>query len=68
MLALVQEQGQDAPAAANGLFMMISFIARSAVVVVIGFIADHIGLQATYLISAAMGLIGIPFIFQLPND
>jgi FSR family fosmidomycin resistance protein-like MFS transporter len=68
MLALVQEQGQDAPAAANGLFMMISFIARSAVVVVVGFIADHIGLQATYLISAAMGLIGIPFIFQLPND
>ncbi len=68
MLALVQEQGKDAPAAANGLFMMISFIARSAVVVVVGFIADHIGLQTTYLISAAMGLIGIPFIFQLPKD
>ena len=68
MLALVQEQGTEAPAAANGLFMMISFIARSAVVVVVGFIADHIGLQTTYLISAAMGLIGIPFIFQLPKD
>jgi FSR family fosmidomycin resistance protein-like MFS transporter len=68
MLALVQERGQEAPAAANGLFMMISFIARSAVVVVVGFIADHIGLQTTYLISAAMGLIGIPFIFQLPKD
>jgi FSR family fosmidomycin resistance protein-like MFS transporter len=67
MLALVQEQGRDTPAAANGLFMMISFIARSAVVVVIGFIADHIGLRATYLISAAMGLIGIPFVFQLPK-
>jgi FSR family fosmidomycin resistance protein-like MFS transporter len=38
------------------------------VVVVVGFIADHIGLQTTYLISAAMGLIGIPFIFQLPKD
>jgi FSR family fosmidomycin resistance protein-like MFS transporter len=68
MLALVQEQGRDTPAAANGLFMMISFIARSAVVVVIGFIADHIGLRATYLISAAMGLIGIPFIFKLPKN
>jgi MFS transporter, FSR family, fosmidomycin resistance protein len=67
MLALVQEQGRDAPAAANGLFMMISFIARSAVVVVVGYIADRIGLQATYLISAAMGLIGIPFIFRLPK-
>jgi len=67
MLALVQENARHAPAAANGLFMMISFIARSAVVVVVGFIADRIGLQATYLISAAMGLIGIPFIFRLPE-
>ena len=67
MLALVQEHGRHSPAAANGLFMMISFIARSAVVVVVGFIADRIGLQATYLISAAMGLVGIPFIFRLPE-
>jgi FSR family fosmidomycin resistance protein-like MFS transporter len=67
MLALVQEHARYSPAAANGLFMMISFIARSAVVVVVGFIADRIGLQSTYLISAAMGLIGIPFIFRLPK-
>ena len=67
MLAMVQEHGRRSPAAANGLFMMISFIARSAVVVVVGFIADRIGLQATYLISAAMGLVGIPFIFRLPR-
>ena len=67
MLALVQEHGRHSPAAANGLFMMISFIARSAVVVVVGFIADRIGLQATYLIAATMGLVGIPFIFRLPK-
>jgi FSR family fosmidomycin resistance protein-like MFS transporter len=67
MLALVQENARQAPAAANGLFMMISFMARSAVVVVVGFIADRIGLNATYLISAAMGLIGIPFVFVLPR-
>ncbi len=67
MLALVQEHGRQSPAAANGLFMMISFISRSAVVVVVGFIADRIGLQAAYLISAVMGLIGIPFIFKLPK-
>jgi FSR family fosmidomycin resistance protein-like MFS transporter len=67
MLALVQENASHSPAAANGLFMMISFMARSAVVVVVGFIADHIGLNATYLISAAMGLAGIPFIMMLPK-
>jgi len=67
MLALVQENARHSPAAANGLFMMISFMARSAVVVVVGFIADRIGLNAAYLISAAMGLIGIPFVLRLPK-
>jgi FSR family fosmidomycin resistance protein-like MFS transporter len=67
MLALVQENARHSPAAANGLFMMISFIARSAVVVVVGFIADRIGLNAAYLISAAMGLVGIPFVLMLPR-
>ena len=67
MLALVQENARHSPAAANGLFMMISFMARSAVVVVVGFIADRIGLNAAYLISAAMGLIGIPFVLMLPK-
>ena len=67
MLALVQENARQTPAAGNGLFMMISFIARSAVVVVVGFIADRIGLNTTYLISAAVGLIGIPFVLMLPR-
>jgi FSR family fosmidomycin resistance protein-like MFS transporter len=67
MLALVQENARQSPAAANGLFMMISFLARSAVVVVVGFIADRIGLNAAYLISAAMGLVGIPFVLMLPS-
>ncbi len=67
MLALVQENARHSPAAANGLFMMISFIARSAVVVVVGFIADRLGLNVTYLISAAMGLVGIPFVLMLPR-
>jgi FSR family fosmidomycin resistance protein-like MFS transporter len=67
MLALVQENARHSPAAANGLFMMISFMARSAVVVVVGIIADRIGLNAAYLISAAMGLIGMPFVLKLPR-
>ena len=66
MLALVQEHAGDSPAAANGMFMMIAFLARSSVVVVIGLIADHSGLQTAYLVSAAAGLVGIPFILMLP--
>ena len=66
MLALVQEHAGDSPAAANGMFMMIAFLARSSVVVLIGLIADYSGLQTAYLVSAAAGLIGIPFILMLP--
>lgn len=66
MLALVQEHAGDSPAAANGMFMMIAFLARSSVVVLIGLIADWNGLQTAYLISAAAGLAGIPFILMLP--
>jgi FSR family fosmidomycin resistance protein-like MFS transporter len=67
MLALVQEHAKSSPSAANGLFMMASFMARSAIVVLVGFIGDMIGLRATYFLSAAMGLLGVPFILMLPQ-
>lgn len=67
MLALVQEHAGDSPAAANGMFMMISFIARSSAVVLVGLIADWGGLQTAYLVSAVAGLAGIPFILMLPG-
>ena len=65
MLALIQENATQNHAAANGLFMMISFLARSAIVVVVGMLADRIGLHHTYIISAAIGVCGIPFVFML---
>jgi len=68
MLAMVQENARNSPSAANGLFMMASFLARSFIVVFVGMIADRIGLHNTYLISAGMGLLGIPFIFMLPHE
>lgn len=66
MLALVQEHAGESPSAANGLFMMISFLARSAVVVVVGIFGDLIGLRTTFIIFALVGLIGLPFVFKLP--
>jgi MFS transporter, FSR family, fosmidomycin resistance protein len=68
MLALVQEHAGDSPAAANGMFMMIAFVARSSAVVGIGLIADWDGLQTAYLVSAIVGMAGIPFIFMLPGQ
>jgi FSR family fosmidomycin resistance protein-like MFS transporter len=67
MLALVQEQARGRPAAANGFFMMLSFLARSAIVVVVGYVADLAGLRNTYLLSACLGILAIPFILMLPG-
>jgi FSR family fosmidomycin resistance protein-like MFS transporter len=47
--------------------MMVSFLARSAIVVVVGFFGDLIGLRTTYIVAAALGFAGIPFIAMLPS-
>lgn len=68
MLALVQENAHGNPSEANGWFMMISFIARSAVVVIVGLFGDLLGLRITYLISAGLGLLALLFIRMLPTS
>ncbi len=65
MLAMVQEYSKDGSSSANGVFMMISFLARSAVVVLVGFIADQIGLDNTYILCATVGFLGIPFVLTI---
>ena len=67
MLAMIQEHAKNSPSAANGFFMMISFIARSAVIVLVGYCGDLVGLKVIYYISAFMGMAGIPFLFLLPE-
>jgi len=67
MLTMIQEYSENGSSSANGLFMMISFLARSAVVVVVGFVADHVGLEKTYILSAMIGILAIPFILKIPQ-
>lgn len=68
MLAMIQEYSKDGSSAANGVFMMISFLARSAVVVLVGFIADMVGLEQTYLFCGLLGLLGIPFVLSIGSE
>ncbi|MBU1053024.1 MAG: MFS transporter [Proteobacteria bacterium] len=67
MLAIVQENSTNSPSAANGIFMMSSFMARSAITVIVGLLGDLIGLKATYTLSAFLGFGAIPFILMLPH-
>jgi len=65
MLAMVQEYSKAGSSAANGVFMMVSFLARSAVVVLVGFVADIVGLEKTFVICGIIGLAGIPLVFRI---
>lgn len=67
MLAIVQENAHSSPSAANGMFMMVSYVARSSIVTLVGFIADHTGLRATYYIGAVIAFCAIPFIVMIPK-
>lgn len=61
---VIQEKSISSPAAANG-FLMMSFMARSSVVVVVGFLGDVIGLEATYICRAAGGAGGDTVYFDV---
>lgn len=65
MLAMIQEFSVEGSSAANGVFMMISFLARSAVVVLVGFVADHLGLEQTFVLCGFIGLTAIPFVLAI---
>jgi FSR family fosmidomycin resistance protein-like MFS transporter len=65
-LAIVQEREDDYPASANSIFMTLNFAATSVIALLFGALSDIISLEGTYYLSAALGLIAIPFAAFLP--
>ncbi len=67
MLAIVQENAVENPSAANGLFMMVSFMVRSGTVVLVGWIGDVAGMENMFTVCAVMGFFSLPFLLKLEN-
>lgn len=67
MLAIIQENAGQNPAAANGLFMMASFAVRSFAVFLCGVIGDLAGLENMFLVSACLGFFAIFFLLKLKD-
>jgi FSR family fosmidomycin resistance protein-like MFS transporter len=67
IMALVQESFPENRALANGVYMALSFVLGSAVVVVLGAMGDLFGLRLTFAASAVITLLGLPLIFILPK-
>jgi len=66
-MALVQESFPENRALANGVYMSLSFVLRSVVVVVLGTLGDLFGLRLAFTASAIIPLLGLPLIFLLPG-
>lgn len=67
MMALVQESFPENRALANGVYMALSFILRSGVVVAMGKLGDLFGLRLAFTISGVIALLGLPLLFLLPK-
>ncbi len=67
LMALVQENFPENRALANGTYLALSFVSNSAMVVVVGALADWLGLRQAFTISAAAPLLGAPLVLLLPG-
>lgn len=67
LMALVQEFGSQHPATANGLYFAIMFAGRSLIIILVGVIADHFGLQFAFTFSALVGFLALLFVRALPD-
>ncbi len=66
-LSLIQTRFTRNRSLANGVYMSISFILRSIVVVLVGFLADRFGMRPVFVGSALAGLLALPLVFMLPK-
>lgn len=67
LLALVQDHLPNHRAVANGLYMSISFLLRSLVLVLVGVAGDRWGLRSTFTISAFISVLSVIPILLLPG-
>ena len=67
-LAIIQTHFPTNRSLATGVYMSSSFILRSVVVVVVGFLIDQFGMRPVFWGSTLAVLLSLPFFFALPGD
>jgi FSR family fosmidomycin resistance protein-like MFS transporter len=66
-LAMIQTRFQYNRSLVNGIYMSSSFILRSVVVVIVGWLADRYGMRPVFVWSALASLLAVPVMFFLPK-
>jgi len=67
LLAIVQDHLPNHRAVANGTYIAMSFLVRSATTIVIGVIGDYFGLHTAFFWSAIVAILALGGIWSLPK-
>jgi FSR family fosmidomycin resistance protein-like MFS transporter len=67
IMALVQESFPQSRSLANGVYMALNFLIQSGAVLVLGALGDRFGLRLAFTVSAAVPLLGLPFLLLFPR-
>ena len=67
-LAIMQDHFPQNRALGNGIYLTISSLLRSSVMVLVGMAGDAFGLQMAFVVSALLAFLSIPVILMLPAD
>jgi len=67
-MAVIQLSFPENRSLANGIYLALLFAINALASVAAGFLYDFVGGQNTFLISAGIGLLAIPFIYLMPYD
>ena len=65
LLALTQDRGTERPAFFNSIFLTVSFASEATALMISGGLADWIGLEMTFHVSAILSIGAIPFVYML---
>jgi len=68
MIALIQERRPAHPSTAQGLFTAVSFSVNAVMALVVGALADRMGLRGAFLLSAILALLALPALLLLPGS
>ena len=68
VLALIQENGFKYPSIANGIYMTLSFLLGSIIVLFFGKVSDMFGMEKAFFISGICSFLWLPLIFFIPED
>ena len=68
LLALVHDHDTKHMSLVNGVYMTISFVFGSLMVALVGWLADHFGLDTSYQLMAISAIGSIPFAFSIQSN